>query len=78
MITLLHCMENSSVDLTNRSQHAHSVRCKLTEDSQEGHSCENISVHCEVDERLKNELAVRFHVNLPCVSGELKFFTGLS
>ena len=72
-----HCMLSSSVDLTNRSQQAHGVRCKLTEDSQEGHSCEIISwVCCKVDEWFQNELAVRFHVNLQCVSCELKFFTG--
>ena len=29
-----------------------------------------------VDEQLQNELAVRFHVSLQCVSCELKFFTG--
>ena len=79
MITLLHCMESSSVDLTNRSQQAHGVRCKLMEDSQEGHSCEIISwMHCEVDERLQNELGLRFHVSLQCVGCELKFFTGFS
>ena len=34
-------------------------------------------MHCEVAERLQNELAVRFHVSLQCVSCELKFFTGI-
>ena len=70
-------MVSSSADLTNRSQQAHGVRCKLTEASQEGHSCEIISwMHCEVDEWLQNELAMRFHVSLQCVSCELKFCTG--
>ena len=34
-------------------------------------------MRCEVDERLQNELAVRFHVSLQCVSCELKFFRNL-
>ena len=78
MRTLLHCMLSSSVDLTNRSRQAHGVRCKLMKDSQEGHSCEIISwVHSEVNERLQNELAARFHVSLLCASCKLKSFTGI-
>ena len=33
-------------------------------------------MHCQVDEQLQNELAVRFHVSLQCVSCELKFLLG--
>ena len=40
-----HCMVSSSVDLTNRSQQAHGVRCKLMEDSQQGHS---VRLSCEL------------------------------
>ena len=59
-------------------QQDHMCEMQLTEDSQEGHSCEIISwMHCDVAEQLQNELAVRFHVSLQCVSCELKFFTRL-
>ena len=63
------CLVSSMVDLRKRSQQAQGARCKLTEDSQQGY---------KVDERLQNELAVRFHVSLQCVSCELKFFTGMA
>ena len=68
-----HSLLSSTVHLTNRSQQAHVCEMQLTENSQEGHCCEIISwLHCEVAERLQNELAMRFRVSLLCASCELK------
>ena len=47
-------MLSSTVDLTNRSRQAHVCDMQLTEDPQEGHSCEIISwAHCEVAVKVK-------------------------
>ena len=61
-------MVSSLVDLTNRSQQAHGVRCKLLEGSQQGHSVSSFCVSCEADEWLQNELAVNFLVSAQCVA----------
>ena len=85
-----HCMVSSSGDLTNSSQQAHCVSCKLTdssqqaqgarckliESSQQAHSVSSSCEFTELTECPQHELAVSFSVSSRWVSCKLKFFTG--
>ena len=65
-------------DLTDSSEQAHDVSCKLTESSKQAHCVsQNVSSLPGVAECPQNEPTKSFNVSSQWVGCELKFFTGI-